>query len=450
MKKEITNIDQLSRTITGYMGECDWSDYQRNLEECISKFGKEDVETYLRLKNIENPVEELDIEEVRDIYERIKQVLQTYMDLKQEDYHIITLWIIGTYIYEEFNTFPLLFLHAVRGSGKTRLLGLLEELCFNGKIEANLSEAVLFRIKKNHTLLLDEFERIGTKEMGTLRELINASYKKGSRVERLKEKKTPEGGKEYVPETFDLYSPLAMANIWGMDETVQDRCITIQLDRTDNPLMAKLLQDFDTNQEIQTIKCAVTGKKCSLCSVVSLKNTIQGWNNYILKKYKTTQTTYTTTLTLTTLTTQQHNLFEKIDEIGVYGRELELYFPLLILSDILGDDLFKKTLEIAKKKFEEKNNEEYAEDPNVVLLEFLWNNYYKEESLEYIPILKIHNNYQLNTSHDKEADVRTTGRALKRLNIVLDKKRSSEGVKVMLDFPKIKEKLKRYNKVLDK
>jgi hypothetical protein len=425
---------------------------EENLNVLLCHCGTKGSEWVLLSTEFTDEQWEQEIKDLRRIYEGIKDVLQKYIDTTEYNYHIITLWIIGTYVYEEFNTFPLLFINATKGSGKSRLLNLIEALCKNGKIQANLSEAVLFRVKKDHTLLLDEFEQVGAKEKGTLRELINSSYKKGSRVERLKEVKK-DGKKDYEIATFDLYSPIAMANIWGMDQTVEDRCIVVRLDKSSNPLITKLQEDFHTNEEISRLKVLSVAKICSLCSVVSFSEPITTWNNYIVSKYmynnNTTQTTYTTLTTQTTLSEDTKILFEKIDNLGILGRDLELFFPLIIISNALGKDILKATLELAKKHFEEKNLEEFTENPDITMLDFLWRTY-SDNPLDYIPIREINGKYSMESEYAKDLEPKTTGRMLQRLNIILDKKRDMKGIKVMLDFGKIKKKLGRYKEVIDK
>src|SRR3989304_10160453 len=55
-------------------------------------------------------------------YENIIEVIKKYMDMPEEQIKIVSVWIIGTYFHDCFDTYPFLFLNAMRGSGKTRLL----------------------------------------------------------------------------------------------------------------------------------------------------------------------------------------------------------------------------------------------------------------------------------------------------------------------------------------
>ena len=396
------------------------------------------------IQTTKKEAEEKAIQELLSVYSKIKEILKRYMDMSEYAYHIITLWIIGTYRYEDFNTFPLVFINAVRGSGKTRLLKLIEAMAWNGKIQANLSESVVFRSKKLHTMLIDEFEQVGSKESNTLRELINASYKRGARVERMKEV-TKEGKKTYEVEGFDLYSPLVMANIWGMDDTVKDRCIVVHLDKSDNDTVTRLMEDFQNDENIQSVKnlllrhYKLNRQNVDNVDVATLKTLVCTWNDYVIKKSVDKLYTLYTLSSLSTLST----LFDKIYETGIYGRDLELFFPLFIIANGFGEEVLNETLDFSKAKFKEKNLEEYTENPDVILLDFLWKNY-KDNPLEYVYLHDIKSQYQL-IANIRDLDARTLSKSLERLNVIMDKKRDAKGVKVMIDIVKANEKLKRYN-----
>ena len=105
-----------------------------------------------------------------------KTILPYYLDDTPENFHIVTLWIIGSYFHNQFNSYPYLFFNAMRGSGKSRYLRLIAELG-GGKWTSSVTESVIFRTIG--LLCIDEIENINSKEKEPLRELLNASYKKG-------------------------------------------------------------------------------------------------------------------------------------------------------------------------------------------------------------------------------------------------------------------------------
>ena len=124
-------------------------------------------------------------------YKNIVDVLREYIDMEEKYYRIVALWIIGTYSHQSFITYPYLFINATKGSGKTRLLKIIRFFAKDGEMLNSITEAVLFRT--TGTLCIDEFEGIGRKGNESLRELLNSAYKKGTKVKRMKQKKTIEG-----------------------------------------------------------------------------------------------------------------------------------------------------------------------------------------------------------------------------------------------------------------
>jgi len=86
-------------------------------------------------------------------------------DIEEQHYKIIALWIIGTYFHKQFATYPYLFFNAPKSSGKSRLLKLVASLSWNGRYLISISEAVLFRTASKRTFCIDEFERVGSKEI---------------------------------------------------------------------------------------------------------------------------------------------------------------------------------------------------------------------------------------------------------------------------------------------
>jgi len=402
-------------------------------EEFIKKERGEDLELTEKSK-----------EKLRENFYEIIEVLKRYVDLKEEYYPLIALWIIGTYNHNKFSSYPYLFLNAMRGSGKSRTLKLIAKLSKDGQVMASPTEAVLFRT--NGTLAIDEFENVGSKEKGAIRELLNSSYKKGTMIMRMKKKKTIDG-EEQVVEEFETYRPILIANIWGMEEVLGDRCIQLILEKSNNPLITKLIEDFEENNYIDKITNSLV--ECSLCSVVSLKNIYKKWNNYIIDKYKTTLTTYTTTNTITTLTTQDSlndlkiiALFNKIEESGIQGRNLELFLPLFFIAIELGDNILKETIKTASNITLEKTHEEEMESSDVMVLDFISK---RESNLIFYSVKILADEFRSFINENEDwLNSKWFGRALKRLNLVVDKRRTHRGIEVILNVKKAQEKIRMF------
>lgn len=70
--------------------------------------------------------------EVKVLFDKIEELLKEYMELEnEEDYDLLSSWIIGTYFFPCFSTYPFLHIKAPKNSGKTQCLNFLQQVCFN-------------------------------------------------------------------------------------------------------------------------------------------------------------------------------------------------------------------------------------------------------------------------------------------------------------------------------
>jgi len=400
--------------------------------------------------------ESIDIsEKLKEIYDNISSIIDYYMDLDKNIKNIITLWIIGTYFHENFQTFPYLFINAMKGSGKTRLLKIIASLSNKGQLVNSVTDAVMFRTIG--ALIIDEFEGVGGKDKNSLRELLNSAYKKGTKVFRMKKSKTKDGESQIV-EQFEPYRPVVMANIWGMEEVLGDRCINILLEKSTDLSKIKLVENFNDLDIInETKSMLVDCAKCSLCSVVTIKNVYKKWNVYVKERYTLTTLTTLTTLNYTKLHQKFENidnsqliddkicfnkdfieLFRKIDDSKLDGRYLELFFPLFLVSNDISDEILQETLNYSNKVINDKKIEEITESKDVLLYSYVA----KQDVDKWRGIKEITSDFKfiLGDGENEWMNSKWMGRALKRLNLIKSKKRIGEGIQVILDVDKAKLK----------
>jgi len=380
---------------------------------------------------------------LKTIYKDLIKILKKYLDLREDYYPLIAIWIMGTYTHDDFETYPYLFLNAMRGSAKTRLLKLIACLSKNGEVLASLSEAVLFRTAKGKTICIDEFERVTSKEKQALRELLNGAYKKGIKVKRMKKRKFKEG-EEQVVEEFDVYCPIVMANIWGIEEVLGDRCIQCILERSNDPFFTKKMEIFDKDEDITTLKdFLLIDDKGVVMQFLTPKTTYTLWNNYIANKYYTKlHYTHTTETTLTALP-----LFKKIDKANINGRDLELFFPLFIISSNISNKILNKMIEIAKKITQEKSIDQLVESRDISLIDFISQQIY----IDFVPILELTKKFKDFLKEEQEEtkwiNTKWIGRALKRLNLVKEKRRLGRGIEIIPNTQKAQKKIKMFKPV---
>jgi hypothetical protein len=386
------------------------------------------------------------IKVIQEQYPNIKKVLQSYLDLKEDYYTILSIWIVGTYLHKEFESFPYLFFNAMRGSGKSKTLRLSCKLAREGNVMASPTEAVLFRV--NGTLGIDEFEGVANKDKSSIRELLNGAYKKGIKIYRMRKKKTPEGEMQ-VAEEFEPYRPIIMANISGMEEVLEDRCITLILEKSDDPVKTRFVEDFDTNEMIKIVlERLKTLKECRVCSdemtknIYSTQNINTLWNMYVSDKHNYTHSTYTTHTTYTTHLTLNKALFDKIYNSNIMGRNLELFLPLFFIAGLISEDLLLDTIRIAKSITSEKKHEQEVESLDVMFIDFISK---QDGGLNYLPAKDLVRNFRdFSDTNEEEVNTKWFGLALKRLNLLIDKRRKGTGVNYLLNVAKAKEKIKMF------
>ena len=483
-------------------------------------------------------------EKAETIYQNIFRVFNKYMDLPEAEIGIITLWAMGAKVlHKALPSFPYLFFNATKGSGKSRILRLLAFLT-DGRYVVSPSETVLFRT--TDPLFIDEFESVANKEKNNLRELLNSAYKQGAAVPRAVRREKREGGEKvttYEIEDLAVYKPICMANIYGMEDVLSDRCISVVLERS-NSKKTKLLENWNIEKNVLDVKnqltilknsvgedLAVYTKKTKLlenCNIAKnvldvknqltiLKNSVgcavgvgewsdcdsgqvetehynkivsdkivsdvQGVENTPTLPSSSTHTTLHTLPTLNGLKTLLllwneyienkeiafpdndlvekigiklnrytiKSIFDKIQESGIFGRELELCIPLLIMSLYISEDIFDKSLTQLKKVIESRYAEQVLESLDCMLLDFISKNKYGSEIPgqamlpDYIPVSMITNDFA--EFMDGRPEWLTTfwiGRALKRLNLIVSKRRIARGIEVVLNVPKAKLQLEKF------
>lgn len=414
-------------------------------KERLEQMKEDDIKTKEFAEQVKKELGKKEIDKFRiemgETYEMIIEILREFCDLREEYYVLTALWVIGTYLHDAFSTFPYLFANAMRGSGKTRFLKLVANLSYEGELIGSPTEAVLFRIPKGHTLCIDEFEGVMRKGNEGVRELLNACYKKGMKIRRIKKVKTPEGSEMQVEE-FEPYKPICLANIYGMEEVLGDRCITMILEKSERKDIMRLVEDFNNYTKLHCVKKRFTQGLVLLVSLFRENQYIIKWNSYIKYKY----TNYTNNINNTNYTPppkEDLDMFNKIDDTGINGRNLELFLPLMIIGHFIGEDAFNTILEIASKLTKEKKGEEMVESRDVALIDWVSQQTFETGFISVKLLTKRFREYLGDKEFHEEAwiNAKWAGRALKRLNLIIEKRRVRDGNEVRLDINKAKKKL---------
>lgn len=343
----------------------------------------------------------------------IKDLLHEFIDTSESNIQIIALWILGTYLHNQFETFPLLQFYAQKRSGKTRSLKLISSIGHlgDGSVRTSITEAGLFRHKEG-VMCFDEMESVTVKGKEAFRETLNTVYKKGNKIIRYVERKNKEGAWEFVEEAYYPFYPLALAGTQGLGDILEDRAIQVILQRSSKPL-TKLIEDFSTNKKIIALKVALSELKAEIP-----QNLFSEWNAFVRKE----------PLQNTKLTA----FFQKIDQVNIVGRPFELFLPLFVIAWLCDDlDSFLKT---AQEYVATKEEEAQAGDIDEILKNFLK----KSNYLSYVNLSTILEGFKTCLDNPEDwVNAKWLGRAIKRLGFQ-DKTRLVNGktqVKIKLSLP---------------
>ncbi|TVL97894.1 MAG: hypothetical protein CV087_21915 [Candidatus Brocadia sp. WS118] len=140
------------------------------------------------------------------VYAEIKQALITYIEFpKEEIYGLLSAWIIATYFYQIFYSCPFLFIFGKKQCRKSRLLTILERLCFNAMKIKGVSLAALADSIDGvrGTFLNDQAEDLSNDKNVELLGLLTDSYTKGGGTRRI----VNISNKKRTVMDFETYSP---------------------------------------------------------------------------------------------------------------------------------------------------------------------------------------------------------------------------------------------------
>ncbi|MEM3824077.1 MAG: hypothetical protein QXH87_04010, partial [Candidatus Bathyarchaeia archaeon] len=276
--------------------------------------------------------------EPHEVYVAVKTIFEELIEVEDvRVYDFLTLWSVGTYFFPVFFAYPYLFIHGAKRSGKTKLGDILAQICFNAQKSASITSASLFRTVEAFrcTLIMDEEEKLANLTRSQdLRSLLLAGYKKGSKAIRT-------NPNTLIPEEFHVWSPKVIINLSGLEDVLEDRCITLVMKRGKNPKIINADVPLDENL----------------------------WSEIRDRLYLLFLSFHTDIKALIPET--ERLLAEKG---GLKGRNLELWKPIMTLAFFFNkyeNGLFDRVYEFAIEKAEEAQTHDASESLDAILVETL-------------------------------------------------------------------------------
>ena len=187
------------------------------------------------IKNVSDDMPEFKAKPSRTLQDLLDEVVLTtkkYLVMTDTQHDALALWVAGSHAHRSFDTFPRLSVQAPeKESGKSRVLEVISNFVPNPLMTADFSVSSMARsIDTDKTMLLDEVDAIfksNSDENRDKKAIINAGFRANGTFLR----NTGSGGMDITPKEFNVYSPVALAGIGGLPDTIESRSIIIHMKR---------------------------------------------------------------------------------------------------------------------------------------------------------------------------------------------------------------------------
>ena len=162
-----------------------------------------------------------------ELLREVKVYIHKYADLTKFEIEVLAHYAMMTWVHDKFSAVPYLRFLGEPGTGKTRLLEILQQLSYRGiMFGPGSSVSPLFRLQDvmHGTILFDEADFNKSDMQSDIIKILNGGYTKGSGVMR-----AGSSDDNFEPETFDVYGPKVIANRNRFDDrALETRCLTFQ------------------------------------------------------------------------------------------------------------------------------------------------------------------------------------------------------------------------------
>jgi len=207
------------------------TDFWRGYHNVKGTFPSRELQSLMNVQAVQMLQSKMTVESSQ-LDNEIDKIFHKHLAIPDAERILAKRWIEGTFFYDTFDAYPIECVLGVSESGKSRLNLVNLALAYHAENLIDPTEATIFRSKEEDrvTLCIDEAEYLNNPNLyHTLRILINASYSKYSGyVSRYDE----QDGKR-VKKRFDLYSPMCICGIGGLEGVTLSRAFRLVMRRID-------------------------------------------------------------------------------------------------------------------------------------------------------------------------------------------------------------------------
>jgi hypothetical protein len=155
----------------------------------------------------------------------LESFVSQYIDLPRFELSLIAHYAMATWVWDAWNAVPYLRFKGEPGTGKTRCLEALEQICYRSVNSGpNPTKSVFFRRAEvfRGTMILDEADIEGDLRSDYI-QMLNVGYKKNGTVSV-----SDKNGDRWEPKSFRIGGPKVLSNRLDFpDRALETRCFTI-------------------------------------------------------------------------------------------------------------------------------------------------------------------------------------------------------------------------------
>jgi|GEM_PF-1109537 len=276
--------------------------------------------TLMSVRNGKKFVDGTTAKSYNELFSEVVEVVKQYVNIDWNPrlYDLIGVFIISTYFYDMFTTFPRVYIVGPFGSGKTRLGLLIAYASRHGFPIIDPSNASVYRAIEAYgpTIYIDE-----SKISGDLDKILSAGYKKGIQVPRVD--KTAKD--EFIVTLHNTYTPVVFGFVEPPNERLLQRSIIVNMLKAPDPNPEK------KDPEPEGLE----------------------WLREEL---------YLARLTRANEVIESMKIVKDIISDSFVGREFELWYPLLTIAKLCSDEVFNNLLSLAREDIEKRKSELWSEE----------------------------------------------------------------------------------------
>ncbi|NPA98025.1 MAG: DUF3631 domain-containing protein, partial [Crenarchaeota archaeon] len=259
-----------------------------------------------------------------EVFSEIIGGLKKYVNFEWDErlYSVVAAYILFTYFFDFFTTSPRLFFLGPFGSGKTRAMITATYMSRHGFVLLDPSEASTYRSIEAYgpTLGIDE-----SALNDRLLKIISAGYKKGLKVPRIEKAR----GESFILKLFETYGPVIMSFTDPLPEMIMQRTIVINMERTSDPNPERRDPEPHDFEDLR--------RKLYALRILRANEFVKAMDK----------------------------VREKISGI-FYGREYEIWYPILVAAYLGGEKHFESVLEYALDDLNKRRETLYSEEKTIL------------------------------------------------------------------------------------